>query len=211
MGAFQKIPMPGGDAFKIGALNLPWISLLTNRVNRDFRVSVGPSFPACKFIQSDENVWLDLSPAFNVISASTPFRLQIINATAAGVAKVRVRLGKIAGFIADSSMIDPSDSPPFFLTLPGVAQWNYVYCKVTVGYSAGVWASSVCEIESATSIPANDATKFYVEIGTVEVEANGTGGWRVKKIPDQSVKGDQWAVRVGDSTATNGTNGRIGS
>lgn len=129
--------------------------------------------------------------------------LSIKNATDGGVAKVRVFLGDTAGRKADSGM-NGSDDPEFLVPLSANGV-RYIYAKITYAYSTttGIWNSSASEIEEASSVPANDATHQYFEIGHATREAAG-GGSRVKLgTIHQEVSGSQWSARTGGAWASN--------
>ena len=148
--------------------------------------------------------------------AGLPYRNEIIDATTATEAKVRVRLGKCGGFVSGgTAMTDPTDSPVCLVTVGASAGWFYIYCQVTMAFDTvdGYWhsvAPVAATMLSAAAVPADDATHAYVEFGTVRVASNGTGGWRVAEIGPPSATGDQWVARTGGSTDTSHTNGRIG-
>lgn len=164
--------------------------------------------------------YFSLKPsAVQSIVASNIFRLQLIDASTATVPKVRVRLGDMAGGVADAGMTDPGDSPPFIITLPSTNGWYYIYEDVELAYSDtdGTWSTTGRSISSGSSVPSDTVSgtlpspvtgHAYIEIGTAEV-VSSSGGHIVGSIPPQSVSGDQWVARTGDSTTATHTNGLI--
>jgi len=141
--------------------------------------------------------------------AETPFRLQLLDATSGGVAKVRVRLGNVAGRKADASMTSITDDPVFTKTLTANGN-RIIQCKVTVAYdtATGVWSSTACAIEEVASLTANDATHIYLELGNATRASNGSGGYAVTAV-NQVVSGDQWVARVGDGSTYVDYNGLV--
>lgn len=113
--------------------------------------------------------------AFDNLAQNAVHPLKLVDISSGGVAKVRVLYGQIAGRAADSSMT--SAGFDVTLTANGV---RYIYCEITRSYTAPLWSDSACEIKEAASVPAATATQQFEEIGHVERESDGSGGYRVK-------------------------------
>jgi hypothetical protein len=126
------------------------------------------------------------------------FRLQILDASESGTDKVRVRLGKCGGYLADSTMDDPGDTTPFIYVLSGTGA-RHIYAQMPMTYlSNGIWeVSADGTIGDAASVPANDASYYYVDLGSVDAPGDGTG---VTVTNPQPVSGDQRISRIGNST-----------
>jgi len=60
-GAIEPIPPPGPDAYGNGALNTEYLGKIVSRSNRPWSVQVPPDSGTAKFVQSEENVVLDLT------------------------------------------------------------------------------------------------------------------------------------------------------
>lgn len=56
---------PGDDAFKDGALNKAWLSLLVKLVKRQIIIKGTPGANQCKVYQSKENIVFDFTNLFN--------------------------------------------------------------------------------------------------------------------------------------------------
>jgi hypothetical protein len=127
------------------------------------------------------------------------FRLQILDASESGTDKIRVRLGKCGGYLADWTMDDPGDTTPFIYTLSGTGA-RHIYARMPMTYlSNGVWkVSADGTISDAASVPANDATYYYVHLGSVDAPGDGTG---VTVSNPQPVSGDQRISRIGNSAS----------
>lgn len=55
---------PGDDAFKDGALNKAWLSLLVKLVKRQIIIKGTPGANQCRVLQSKENIVFDLTNLF---------------------------------------------------------------------------------------------------------------------------------------------------
>ena len=138
--------------------------------------------------------------------AATAFRLQLIDASKNATDKVRVRLGKIGGELADGAMNDPSDDPVFTLTLTGTGD-RAVFCKLPLTYTGnGLWTpASAGQILEGDSVPAGTASTSegtttgwaYISIGTVHAPGDGSG---LTILTPQPVRGDVAFTRTGNST-----------
>lgn len=134
------------------------------------------------------------------------FRLQLLNTSdnsdpMAPVASYRVRLGYVAGFIADSGMTDPGDDPIFEVTIPTPDDgWYVAYCKLLMTYlGGGLWGVAAGTVFTGmvdTPLPANDDGYIYIEIGQVRVSSG-----LIVEIPTaQAARGDMAVLRRGSST-----------
>lgn len=140
-------------------------------------------------------------------AANLSYRLELISADAAGTPKVQIRLGYVGDEIADAGMTDPTDTPPFLLTLPSAADTYYIYCDVTMAYDASttVWArdsGTPNEVNYSTTAPprAGTATLMHVYLGAVAV-TSVSGGYQTAVLkPDPKNSGDRWVARVGDAS-----------
>lgn len=169
---------------------------------RQFCIEIQPIGPFVKK-QTVKGRWINAAGTEDEAAsgAIAPFRLQILNASASGVGKARVRLGKIAGKVADPGMTDPGDDPTYIITFGSSAGWKYIYAAVTVEYATdeGTWSATACAITHTATIPSNSATKIYVEIGQVKLEAV-TGGYAITNII-QTAPGDMWVARISGETS----------
>ena len=125
------------------------------------------------------------------------FRLQILDASESGTDKIRVRFGKCGGYLAASTMDEADDATPFIYTLTGTGA-RHVYARMPITYlSNGVWqVSADGSIGDAASVPANEASYYYVDLGSVDAPGDGTG---VTVSNPQPVSGDQRISRIGNS------------
>ena len=199
-------------------LNRKWWINVTDHLNLLHHVKwVLPSSAngSAKTFISEDGIINDLSKVKFGSAADATHRLSVVNAstTSGGVTtpKVRVYLGFVGGQKADSTMVDPSDSPPFILPLPSAAATKYIICAVTVGYNSttGIWSASACSIGSASTVPANTATLIYVPLAIVTVVAIATGFTVTTSAAGQIVSGDQWVARTGNATTYVDANGVI--
>ncbi len=199
----EPVKLPNKDnAYKDGALDSKYWFPVVGHLNlwhaAQFKFP-STAWGSAKLVLSDNGVIFDFTK-LTVPSLGVTQRLQLIPASVSGIAKARVSLGKVAGRKADSSMVDPSDSPNFVVTF-GSSGVKRVYCDVTVAYdsSTGEWASSACTISNGSSVPANTATHIYVEIGSVNVVVV-SGGLAANVITPQPLSGDQWVARTGNAS-----------
>lgn len=130
----------------------------------------------------------------------TTHAFEVTNASAGGVAMVRIRSGRINALDAvTAGPFNTGDSPVFTLT---VADGHRVYVDVTTGYSAGVWSDTAFDLAAAASVPAATATHAYYPIADVTVEDNvvtAIGGEVAGNIGHRrcgtaSVYNDQWGA-----------------
>ncbi len=204
----EEIDDVGDNAFLRGFLNKKYCDEVVDRLNLWLHMKVKTGSTArgsAKFIVSKDGVTLDLS-LLKFATTSAAGRLQLSSANTATVPKIRVTLGYVAGQIADAGMTDPTDSPPFLLTLASAVDTKYIYCAVTMAYDVdtGIWARDpgTPNAIGASSLPPasrpNTATIIYVYLGTVAVTANvapATG--YAASIINQVVSGDQGVARHG--------------
>jgi hypothetical protein len=190
----------GDDAFKDGFLSKAFGNRVIQRCNRMFRrVFLPPGFTGHgKFIEDEWAIDLDLSNVeFDTgITGATSHNLQLSNATEAGVAKIGVRWGEIAGFVADSGM-DVSNSPLFTVTLASNGV-RIIYADITGAYGTGtsIWTPSACSVSEGSALPSDTSTHAYLKIGQAERESNGSGGYQVATGSiGQTVTGSQGFVR----------------
>lgn len=215
--AVEEIPDANGDnAFKGGFLDRKFCNLVTDRINRKYRVSCNNSQGQAKFIVTEDDIVLDLTK-FNGSgsAASAVHRLSVVNAStsSAGVVtpKVRVYLGYVANRLADPTMTDVTDTPPFILTLASAVATKYIICAVTMAYdtATGIWSSTACAIGASSTITADTSTIAYIPLAVVQVVAV-TGGYSVNiSSTGQMVSGDQYVVRTPGASNTSHTNGLI--
>ncbi len=60
-GEVAPIPVPGGDLFIDGPMDLKWLRMLVNRVNRQWLVKTGQGTQNGRVLQTEENCVIDLS------------------------------------------------------------------------------------------------------------------------------------------------------
>jgi len=109
--------------------------------------------------------------------------------------------------------MEADDDPVFTVSVSGAVTTKYVYSAVTVEYdtATGIWSvdsGTDPEISVGTSVPANTATVAYVQIGSVVVVSDGGGGYEISSIA-QTVSGNQWLARTGNSGTYVDANGVI--
>lgn len=144
---------------------------------------------------------LNYATVATAVAALSAHRLQLLIATDGATVQYRVRLGKVAGVVADAGMTDPGDDPPFLKVMSSPADGVYViYCKLAMTYSGnGEWAPEPGDIFTGTvgnPLPDNDDDWFYVEIGQLRCE----GGEIVEILPAQAAKNDVAIGRRGNDT-----------
>lgn len=132
-------------------------------------------------------------------ASATIFRLQILDASSEGEDKIRVRLGKCGGYLADATMDDPDDATHFVHTLTGTGV-RVIVAQMPMNYSGnGNWnVAADGTIIDAVALPASDDEYFYVELGSVDAPGDGSG---VTVFRPQPVSGDVKISRIGNSTA----------
>ena len=198
---FDEVPDIGENAFTDGFLSRKFTNNVIDHCNLWHHLAVklpSSKYVSAKFIIAEDKAVLDLTKVkFNADAATYP--LQLISANTATQAKVRVVLGYVAGFKADSGMTTGSDSPVFLKTLASAAT-HYIYADVTVAYSAtvGVWQATACSVSTATSLPASTSTHAYVLIGSAVV-ATTSGGLGVTSVTN-AIGGSQLFQRIGNAT-----------
>jgi hypothetical protein len=190
--ALNNIPEPGKDACQNGALNLGWIRSIWKRVTRKLRIVLPPGLAGAVFLESEEDVTLDLSKVNFATAASTTYPLKIVNATESGVAKIKV----IAGLIGGGSVPETTVT----LTANGV---RYIKAKVPFSFntSTGTWQAdtgSITIVEGASGTHVSDATHLVFELGRATRVTSGAGFAATTITP--AVSGNQEICRWGTSS-----------
>lgn len=147
---------------------------------------------------------VDVAEVVAADAAEANFPLKLIEANTSTLAKVRVVLGYVGGFKADTSM-SISDSPVFTKTLSS-AGTHYIYAELTVAYSAtvGVWQVTASTVATNTTFPSATSTKAYVLLGTATVATSGAV-LAVTSVSSQ-VSGSQSFQRLGNATTYSDSN-----
>jgi len=164
--AFSKLPLPGNDAFKGGALDNRYLGKIVERINRDMRVTMPPGVGIPKVIQSEQNVWLDFSTC-KINSPQNYTREFDIQQMGDGTARVMILDGTVMGKVPETpnNLTLAPDGTRAFYTLT-VADGDKIWIKLVRDAQARYVSSA---IEAGANVPADATGETYYKIGSVDV------------------------------------------